>query len=42
MRYWWAEITDGKSKFTNLDTTVNLPDYTTQRFGVFGDVSYKF
>jgi hypothetical protein len=42
VRYWWAEITDGNSKFSRLDTAVDLPDYTTQRFGVFGDVSYRF
>jgi hypothetical protein len=42
VRYWFAEITDGKSEFTNLHTAVDLPDFTTQRFGVFGDVSYRF
>ncbi len=42
VRYWFADITDGKSKFTNLRTAVDLPDFTTQRFGVFGDVNYRF
>jgi hypothetical protein len=42
VRYWWAEINDGKSKFVNANTVADLPDYTTQRFGVFGDVSYRF
>ena len=42
VRYWFAEIIDGNSKFVNLNTVVDLPAFTTQRFGVFGDVSYRF
>jgi hypothetical protein len=39
--YWFAE-TDGHSEFVHLDTTVQLEDFTSERFGVFGNVTYRF
>jgi hypothetical protein len=41
VRYWYAE-TDGDSEFVHLDTTVQLDDFTSERFGVFGNVTYRF
>lgn len=41
MRYWHAE-TDGKADFVHLNTKVELKDFTSERFGVFGNVSYRF
>jgi len=41
VRYWYAQ-TNGKSDFVNLDTTVELQDFTSERFGVFGNVTYSF
>jgi hypothetical protein len=42
VRYWYADVTNGSSKFNHGNEETNLTDFTTQRFGVFGDVSYKF
>ncbi len=42
VRYWFAEVTDGTSKFADLNSTAALNDFTSQRFGVFGDLTYKF
>jgi len=41
VRYWYAEV-DGKSEFVHLDVKVPLEDFTSERFGVYGDVSYRF
>jgi hypothetical protein len=41
VRYWYAEV-DGKSEFIHLDTKVPLNDFTSERFGAYGDVSYRF
>ena len=41
VRYWYAEV-DGKSEFVHLDVKVPLEDFTGERFGVYGDVSYRF
>ncbi len=40
-RYWYAE-TDGSTEFVNSGTTVDLHDFTSERIGVYGDVTYKF
>ncbi len=43
VRYWFAEIDDGKAKFLDFTNTASeLTSFTSQRFGVFGDVTYKF
>ena len=41
VRYWYAE-TNGESSFINLGTTVELKDFTSERFGVFGNATYRF
>jgi hypothetical protein len=41
VRYWFAEV-DGDSEFVHFDTEVKLNDFTSERFGVYGDVSYRF
>jgi hypothetical protein len=41
VRYWYAEV-DGKSEFVNFDVKVPLEDFTSERLGVFGEVSYRF
>ena len=41
VRYWFAEV-DGNSEFVHFDTKVELRDFTSERFGVYGDVSYRF
>ncbi len=41
VRYWYAE-TNGKSDFVNLGVTTELKDFTSERFGVFGNVTYRF
>ncbi len=41
VRYWYAQ-TNGDSDFVNLDVTSQLEDFTSERFGVFGNVSYRF
>ena len=41
VRYWYAE-TYGKSDFVNLDTTEGRQDFTSERFGIFGNVTYSF
>jgi hypothetical protein len=42
VRYWFAEVKDGSSKFGHPGATAELSDFTSQRFGVFGDFSYRF
>jgi hypothetical protein len=42
VRYWHAEAGRGNSEFVNLGLKVPLNDYTSDRFGVFGDVTYRF
>jgi len=41
VRYWYAE-TNGDSDFVNLGVTTELQDFTSERFGVFGNVTYRF
>jgi hypothetical protein len=41
VRYWYAE-TDGDTEFGNSGITSKLQDFTSERFGVFGNVSYRF
>lgn len=41
IRYWYAEV-DGKTDFVHFDVKVPLDDFTSERFGVYGDVSYRF
>ena len=41
VRYWYAE-TNGKSDFVNLGVTTELQDFTSERLGVFGNVTYRF
>lgn len=41
VRYWYAQ-TNGKSDFIHFDVTSKLDDYTSERFGVFGNVTYRF
>ena len=41
VRYWFAEV-DGDSEFVHFHTEVPLKDFTSERFGVYGDVSYRF
>ena len=41
VRYWYAQA-DGSADFVHLDTKVPLNDFTSERFGVFGDVTYRF
>jgi hypothetical protein len=41
VRYWYAEA-GGNSEFVHLGLKVPLNDYTSERFGVFGDVTYRF
>jgi hypothetical protein len=42
VRYWFAEVSDGSSKYVHINTAVELSDFTSQRFGVFSDLSYRF
>jgi hypothetical protein len=41
VRYWWAEV-DGKSDFVHFNTEVELKQFTSERFGVYGDIAYRF
>jgi len=41
VRYWYAEV-DGKSEFVHFDEEVELKQFTSERFGVYGDISYRF
>jgi hypothetical protein len=41
VRYWYAE-TNGDSDFIHLGVTSKLQDFTSERFGVFGNVTYRF
>lgn len=41
VRYWYAE-TDGDTDFLHRDTTVELNEFSSERFGVFGNVTYRF
>ena len=42
VRYWHVEAGRGNSEFVNFGLKVPLNDYTSERFGVFGDVTYRF
>lgn len=42
VRYWHVEAGRGNSEFVNLGLKVPLNDYTSERFGVYGDVTYRF
>lgn len=41
VRYWYAE-TNGESDFVNIGVTTELQNFTSERFGVFGNVVYRF
>jgi len=41
VRYWYAQ-TNGKSDFVHIDVTTKLQDFTSERFGVFSNVTYRF
>jgi hypothetical protein len=41
VRFWHAEA-GGNNEFVNFGLKVPLNDYTSERFGVFGDVTYRF
>ncbi len=41
VRYWYAQ-TNGDSDFINLGVTTELQDFTSERFGVFSNVTYRF
>ena len=41
VRYWYAK-TSGDSEFVHLNVTSELRDFTSERFGVFGNVTYRF
>lgn len=41
VRYWYAE-TGGISDFVNINVESDLQDFKSERFGVFGNVSYRF
>jgi hypothetical protein len=40
-RYWYAQ-TSGKSDFVHFDLTTELNDFKSERFGVFGNATYRF
>jgi outer membrane protein Pom len=42
VRYWFADTTHGNSEFVHSSTKVELNDFSSQRFGVFGDVTWRF
>lgn len=41
VRYWFAEV-DGKSEFVHFNDEVELKEFTSERFGVYGDIAYRF
>lgn len=41
VRYWHAE-TDGQAEFVNVGAEVDLTEYESDRFGVFGELIYQF
>ena len=41
VRYWYASV-GGTSEFVNFGAKVPLKDFTSERFGVYGDISYSF
>jgi hypothetical protein len=41
VRYWYAQ-TNGESDFINIGVTTELQDFTSERFGVFGNATYRF
>jgi len=41
-RYWHAVAGRGNTEFVHSQTKVELNDFTSERFGVFGDVTYRF
>lgn len=42
VRYWFADATHGNSEFVHINTKVELNDFSSERFGVFGDVTWRF
>jgi hypothetical protein len=42
VRFWHAEAGRGNTDFVHSQTKVELNDFTSERFGVFGDVTYRF
>ena len=41
VRYWYA-TTNGVSDFVNLGVKADLEDFTSERFGVITDFTYRF
>ena len=41
VRYWYAE-TGGITEFVNVNSSSELKDFTSERFGVFGNATYRF
>ena len=41
VRYWYAKV-DGKSEFVHFNDEVELKEFTSERFGVYGDIAYRF
>jgi hypothetical protein len=41
VRYWYASV-DGTTEFLNFGAKVPLKEFTSERFGVYGDISYSF
>jgi len=41
VRYWYAE-TGGDTDFLNIGSSVELNEFSSERFGVFGNVTYRF
>jgi hypothetical protein len=42
VRYWFADATHGNSEFVHFNTKVQLNDFTSERFGVFAEVTWRF
>ena len=41
VRYWYAQV-DGKTEFVHFNDEVELKEFTSERFGVYGDIAYRF
>ena len=41
VRYWWAQV-GGDSEFVHFNVEVPLKEFRSERFGVYGDISYRF
>ena len=41
VRYWFTE-TNGSTKLVHVKTESKLTGFHSERFGVFGDITYRF